>query len=126
MNRIALITFPADDAAFEAHVRRAHETTGTADRDAFIERIRSAYPHARVSAAMAGARLDPTFETWYVYRDGSVRARRDDETWADDPDVARAVLGPDGTYVDANEAAATLFGVPRDRIIGRPAGSFTA
>jgi PAS domain S-box-containing protein len=125
MNRIRLITFPRDDAAFEAHVRVASDFTGTADLDGFVSRLRSAYPLARVSAAMPAARLDPTIETWYVYRDGSIHARRGDDAWADNPGAARAVLGPDGTYADANEAAAALFGVRRDAIIGQRAGSFT-
>lgn len=126
MDRVKLVTFPHDDAAFRTHVQLARDVVGTEDVDGFVDRLRAAYPLARVSTATRGAQLDPTVETWYVYRDGSVRARRDDEAWADDRSVARAVLGPDGTYVDANQEAAQLFGVPREAITGKPAGSFTA
>jgi PAS domain S-box-containing protein len=125
MDHVKLISFPRDDAAFEAHVEFARETVGTGDLDGFVGRLRSAYPLARVSPAMPVARLDPTVETWYVYRDGSIHARRDDQAWQDEQAVAQAVIGPDGTYVDANDEAAALLGVPRDAIIGQPAGSFT-
>jgi PAS domain S-box-containing protein len=51
------------------------------------------------------------------------RATTDGPTMSSLP---RVIVGPNGRYVDANDAAAHLFGVRRDEIIGRAVGSFTA
>lgn len=126
MSQVRVIAFPRDDVAFEAHVRRARVAVGTRTTDAFAAYLRTAYPLARVSAALPGTGFDPAVETWYVYRDGSIRHRSADDAWADDPSAARAVLDAEGLYLDANEAAAALFGVSREAIIGMPAGSFTS
>ena len=56
MKRVELIAFPTDDAAFEVHVRRAQKSTGTADVDGFVERIRSHLVAMRRLEIEVGAR----------------------------------------------------------------------
>ena len=61
----------------------------------------------------------------YVFRDGSLSATLIADDWIDDPGTARLVTDPSGTYVEANERAARLFGRTADEIVGRDAGTFT-
>ena len=63
--------------------------------------------------------------TLYVFRDGSISSTLGSEAWAEESLTARVVTDASGTYVDANQAAAELFGIRREEIVGRPAGSFT-
>jgi hypothetical protein len=49
LKSVRLVTFPRDDAAFDAHVRRARDAIGTADSYALADRIRAAYPRARAT-----------------------------------------------------------------------------
>jgi PAS domain S-box-containing protein len=42
-----------------------------------------------------------------------------------DEGLPRTIVGAAGKYVEANAAAAALFGVSRHKIIGKPAGSVT-
>jgi len=124
---VSVKTFPSDDLAFAAHVARAQERVGTWDAPPVLALLRQAYPDVSARRAFPGALLDEGTDCWYVFRDGAVYppATLDDQ-WADDASLPRVLVGPDGRYVDANGAAAQLFGVPRERIIGSLAGSFTA
>jgi PAS domain S-box-containing protein len=121
---IQVITFPHDDVAFRAHVEAAQAVTGRWDGDIVERDIRQAYPAAVVRRANPLAELSPARETWYAYRDGDITRGRTTEWWAQDG-LPQAIVGATGKYVDANAAAASLFGVSRRRIIGKPAGSFT-
>jgi PAS domain S-box-containing protein len=122
---IQVITFPHDDRAFRAHVEAAQAVAGRWDGDAVEQELRLAYPAAVVRRAHPLAELSPGQETWYVYRDGEIAiGERVGEWWTDDG-LPQAVVGADGKYVEANAAAAQLFGVARRRILGKPAGSFT-
>ena len=124
MTPVLINTFPSDDRAFALHVARAHERIGRWDAEGVLAQIRFAYPAAIVSRAAQSALLGGASERWYVFRDGNIRARSAGD-WADDDSLPRAVIGVDGRYLDANLAAIELFGVTRDEIIGRLAGSFT-
>jgi PAS domain S-box-containing protein len=126
VQNVRIVTFPRDDLAFEAHVSLARQQMDNWDSAALIDRVRAAYPLARAKLADRAALLDPLTDLWYVFRDGSIRPRSRELSWANEPHVARAVLDPQGRYIDANEAAAELFGVSCDDIIGRAAGSFTS
>jgi len=86
--------------------------------------FREQYPEAVAARASDVAVLEPGVERWDVYRDRVAHAASSDDAWVDDQTLPRAVLGPDGRYLDANEAAAELFGVAPDQIIGRAIGTF--
>ena len=60
----------------------------------------------------------------YVFRDGTAASALT-EDWTDLATTARLVTDSTGQYLDANEAAVTLFGVTRDRILEARAGAFT-
>jgi PAS domain S-box-containing protein len=121
---IQVITFPHDDVAFRAHVEAAQAIAGRWVGDLVQQEVRLAYPAAVIRRAHPLAELSPAKETWYAYRDGEITERPLGEWWTDDA-LPRAVIGAAGKYVEANDAAAALFGVSRRRIIGKPAGSFT-
>jgi PAS domain S-box-containing protein len=121
---IHVIAFPHDDIAFRAHLEAAQATAGRWDGDLVEQEIRQAYPAAVVRRAHPLAELSPMKETWYAYRDGEITGERGNEWWVDE-ELPQAIVGAAGKYVDANAAAAALFGVSRRRIIGQPAGSFT-
>jgi PAS domain S-box-containing protein len=86
--------------------------------------IRQAYPNASVHVGNAWADLRQA-SRWYVYRDPSVARQASNGDWWHDPDLPRTVAEANGRYVDANEAASQLFGVPRATIVGASIGSFT-
>jgi PAS domain-containing protein len=81
------------------------------------------YPHLRVRPQSSLAGFGQS--ALYVFRDGDALAHDDDDSWIDEPSTARVVSDASGTYVDANQAAAALFGVSCAEIIGRRAGDFT-
>jgi len=87
--------------------------------------VREAYPAAVVRARDAMAGYSIGAETWYAYRDGSVGSDTSGDEWWGDQSLPRTRVSADGRYVDANDAAADLFGVERDRIVGSAAGAFT-
>jgi PAS domain S-box-containing protein len=122
---IQVITFPHDDRAFRAHVEAAQAVAGHWIGDAVERDLRLAYPAAVVRRAHPLAELSPGQETWYVYRDGEIGARGRVDDWWSDERLPQAIVGVAGRYVDANSAAADLFGVSRRQIVGKPAGSFT-
>jgi len=112
---------------FAERVREVLGEVATPDLDetvaALIRPLRSVHPAvtATVRSEMAGFG-GPVV---YVYRDGTAVPTPSHDEWIGDPATARLVTDASGTYVDANEAAATLFGVSRADVIGRPAGAFT-
>jgi PAS domain S-box-containing protein len=124
---VTALPFPTDDLVFAQHVKEILRDGIDASADGAIERLRDrlrrVYPKAdaRLRAEVAGFGRSPVV---YVFRDGTARQTFDD-TWIDDPATARLVSDPSGAYVDANDAAAALFGVARDAIVGRQTGSFT-
>lgn len=122
--RRVVLTFPHHDAAFRAHVEAAQATAGGWDAVAVQEQIRQAYPLATIHHASSFARGDLQPETWYAYRDGTIKPTPADEWWFD-PALPTTVMRPDGTYIDANDAAAELFGRPVSEITASVAGSFT-
>src|SRR2546423_5182918 len=122
---IRILTFPHDDRAFRAHVEAAQARVGRWDGNAVERDIRHAYPASVVRRAHSLAALLPGQETWYVYRDGTITIGERTGDWWLDPGLAETVVAADGTYLDANDAAADLFGLRRTDIVGAPAGSFT-
>jgi PAS domain S-box-containing protein len=124
---VRAISFPATDAVFAERVREivrdgrsdAAEVAGT-----LMRRLRVLHPHVSTSlrSEVAGFGEDAVV---YVFRDGSVLPPIDRADWIDDPAVARVVTDATGRYLDANAAAATLFGVTVEQIVGASAGTFT-
>ena len=112
---IQVITFPHDDLAFRTHVEAAQAVAGRWDGDLVQRDIRQAYPAAVVRRAHPLAELSPAKETWYAYRDGEITGEPVGEWWADEA-LPRTIVGATGKYVEANAAAAELFGVSRRRI----------
>src|SRR4051812_20898514 len=120
-----VVTFPHDDCALEQRVREIVASPDMRDLAEVIEgRLRAVYPSLTVHASspMAGFGLDRVL---YVFRDGRAVSDPTVDDWVTHERTARVVTDAAGTYLEANEAAALLFGVSRDEIIGRPAGSFT-
>lgn len=124
---ITTLPFPSDDLVMAQRIKEVlRESTDESLDEAIArvrERLRPVYPQVdvRLRAEVAGFGKAPVV---YVFRDGTARQTFSD-AWIDAPATARLVSDPSGTYVDANDEAALLFGVARDAIIGRRAGSFT-
>jgi PAS domain S-box-containing protein len=123
--RVRLLTFPPADSAFRAHVETALDRLGPGEPAIVEAEVRDAYPAAvvRPRDAMAGFAIGA--ETWYAYRDGSVGSDTSEGEWWDDESLPRTRVSAEGRYVDANEAAAALFGVKCEQIVGSAAGAFT-
>jgi PAS domain S-box-containing protein len=125
--RLNILCFPADDEVLRKRVRdsvdKGDETSAKAARDGLLSRLRVVYPRAdvRIRDPLAGFG-EPTV---YIFRDGGIASRLGSETWGDEPTAARLVTNDQGIYVQANDAAAELLGVERDKIVGQPAGTFT-
>ena len=124
---IKAVPIPSDDRVFALRVRDELRNVGrlpVGEAASLLQaRLRRIHPDAHTSlrseiAGYGAARVI------YVYRDGW-RPSLSGDDWTTDLGTARVVTDPAGTYLDANDAAATLFGVARQEIIGRPAGSFT-
>jgi PAS domain S-box-containing protein len=126
LGSLRIATFPASDVAFRAHVDAALERLGRCRPPALEQEIRAAYPTAVVRVRTAMAEMWPSVdsETWYAYRDGSVQPQPPEEWWLDEA-LPRTLVAADGKYLDANDAAAELFGVTRDAIVAGRAGDFT-
>jgi PAS domain S-box-containing protein len=122
---VSVITFPQLDAAFRAHVEAAQAQLGYWDGEHIEKQIKLAYPHAATQRASALATFFPEQETWYVYRDGRPKPAPSGAEWWLDPELPTTIMRATGEYTDANEAAAELFGVPREQIVGARAGDFT-
>lgn len=121
-------TFPATDAVFKERVGQILREIGKTDPKSLVgelvRRLRAVHPEASATIRGGLAGLDDATIV-YVYRDGAVKRDDAPERWMEDPATARVVSGPDGQYLDANDAAAQLFGVERDEILRRSAGDFT-
>ncbi len=120
-----VLTFPQDDLAFRAHVDAARAALARWDPGRVEAQIRLAYPNAVVRAADRFGQLESGWRTWYVYRDGGIGAAASDDPWWLDETLPRTVMAADGRYVDANHAAADLFGCTRDAVCAGRAGDFT-
>jgi PAS domain S-box-containing protein len=120
---VVLQTFPHDDLAFRVHVEAAQARIGKWLRAEIEAEIRAAYPAAVVRPAELLAQAEPGVATWYAYRDGHFEPAAPEADWWDDPELARTVTSED-RYVEANQAAADLFGVSREAILGARSGSF--
>jgi hypothetical protein len=113
---ITALPFPSDDLVFAARVWEILRKTPADSADEAIERLcsrlRPVHPHvaARIRAEIAGFGRSPVV---YVFRDGTTRQSLSD-VWLDDPAAARVVSDRAGTYLEANDPAAALFGVPRE------------
>ncbi len=124
---ITALPFPTEDIVFATRVREILREASDDSPEEAIERLcrrlRDVHPKvdARLRAEIAGFGPSPVV---YVFRDGTTR-RSFSDAWLGDPATARVVSDGDGTYVQANDGAATLFGVAREQIVGSRAGSFT-
>ena len=119
--------FPGDDKVFCERVDEILEAVRLRDptkiRDLLRERLRVVYPRCevRIRDPLAGF----SDVALYVFRDGTAASALGSDEWIADASTARLVTDDDGVYVDANDAAAALFGVKREYIVGRRAGTFT-
>ena len=120
-----VVTVPSRDLAFRVHVEAAMSGDGRAAPDALEVVLRRAYPRAVVHAGNAFGTILPEVR-WYIYRDpDETEASETPALWWDDPSLSRTVIDAAGRYIEANESAADLFGVSRERILGAAAGAFT-
>ena len=124
---VTAVTFPDDDHVFAERVRHAlREWSGSPENVADYLEARLSEVHPRVTvrlrSTLAGFGASPVV---YVFRDGSATPPPNNEFWIGDPGTALLVTDAAGIYIEATDAAATLFGVPREEIIGKPAGTFT-
>ena len=76
-SRVTLLVFPQEDEQFRALVESLKGTDGVV-ADHLEQQLRMSYPHAIVRQRHPLAELDPTAETWYVYRDGSLSPHMSD------------------------------------------------
>ena len=128
VHQLTVLTFPHEDGVFAEHVTElleAHADNASPEdvaRD--IERaLRAIYP--RVATSFRDRLAGFGDLVMYVFRDGTARSSFESDGWILDPDTARVVTDPAGTYVDANQAALHLFGVGPSQLLGARAGSFT-
>jgi hypothetical protein len=81
--RVTLLMFPKEDEQFRALVESLKGNDGVV-ADHLEQQLRMSYPHATVRQRDPLGELDPTAETWYVYRDGSLSthtADHDERAW---------------------------------------------
>ena len=95
------------------------------DVAALEARLREAYPSAVANASNSLGSLVADDTRLYVYRDRNAARQPLPADWWRDETLARTVVDGEGRYLDANVAAARLFGVDRSTIVGSPAGRFT-
>jgi PAS domain S-box-containing protein len=124
VDKVTISTVPSTDRAFRVHVDAAVARIPNITADRLAAEIRLAYPEARVHEASPLGTIGDLRPRWYVYRDRQARRTAESDWWRDET-LPRTVLDASGRYVDANEAASDLFGVPREGIIGAKSGSFT-
>ncbi|HUQ43360.1 MAG TPA: PAS domain-containing protein [Candidatus Limnocylindria bacterium] len=125
MPAVRVVTIPSADRAFRVHVETIAEELGGPDPSALEGRLRAPYPSATVSTSSALGSLIAGDARIYVYRDRSAAREPDPSDWWLSEELPRAVVNPEGRYVDANPAIAELFGVPLAKVIGSEAGRFT-
>jgi PAS domain S-box-containing protein len=101
-----------------------HDSPASAVTEALERRLRPIHPNLTVQLRddLAGPDYSSTI---YVFRDGAVHDGLGPESWTEEATTARVVTDADGQYVEANDAAGRLFGVPTPEILGRQAGMFT-
>lgn len=122
---VNVVTIPSADRAFRAHVDAAIEDLGLKDLSALEARLREAYPTAALHvSSVLGSRVADDARL-YVYRDRDAARQPQPGEWWRDEDLPRTVVNDEGRYLDANDAAARLFGVDRSTIVGSAAGRFT-
>ena len=125
--KLTAITFPADDAVFAERVRQVLDHAGADDLggawQALSNELSRVHPQVNVSPRDTLAGFGDT--VLYVFRDGTARRSHDRTDWTNHEETARVVTDQTGRYVEANDAAAELFGVSPDQVIGATAGSFT-
>jgi PAS domain S-box-containing protein len=125
---LSVNAFPTSDAVLAERVREIIDEIGDVENDVLIAaltaRLRPVYPAASVQLQSGLAGLG-TMTTIYVFRDGGVQHGDRSEAWIEDASTALVVSDAEGRYVDANDAAARLFGTGRSEIVGRRAGEFT-
>lgn len=121
----SVVTIPSADRAFRAHVDAAIEALGVTNLPALETRLHEAYPTAvvRVSSVLGSVVFDDV--RLYVYRDRQAARQPLPGDWWRDESLPRTVVNEEGRYLDANDAAARLFGVDRATIVGSTAGRFT-
>ena len=117
-----LAPFPRDEALI-AHAEAALDRLGRCSADTLERVLRATYPEVSVQPQSSVAQLSPE-PVWYVFRDGHLRPPVSPEAWLDET-LPTLLIGEDGTYVDANDAAGDLLGLPVDEIRGARIGSFT-
>ena len=124
---LSVLLFPADDDVLAIHVRDALDDVDAVDAKAvsevLVDRLNVVYPGLAVRLRDPLAGFGSAMV--YLFRDGGVLSSLGGEDWVGDPGVARVVTDAAGTYIDVNDAAAALFGVPKSAIIGARAGAFT-
>jgi PAS domain S-box-containing protein len=125
---ISVHAFPTSDRVFKERVREVgaemHDSPASAVTEALERRLRPIHPNLTVQLRddLAGPDYSSTI---YVFRDGAVHDGLGPESWTEEATTARVVTDADGQYVEANDAAGRLFGVPTPEILGRRAGEFT-
>jgi len=117
-----LAPFPRDEALI-AHAETALERLARCSPEDLQRALRETYPHVTVQAQSPVAQLGPQ-RVWYVFRDGHVGPTVSPDAWLDE-NLPTFVIGDDGTYLDANDSASDLLGLPVERIRGARIGSFT-
>jgi PAS domain S-box-containing protein len=120
----SVVTVPSTDRAFRVHVDAALARVPGLTAEALAHELRKAYPDASLHVSAAWASLGEGLR-WYVYRDGTVARTATDAEWWRAPELPRTIADANGRYVDANDAACELFGVPRSMVVGARIGSFT-
>jgi PAS domain S-box-containing protein len=126
--KVGAHSFPSDDAVLAEHVRELLGRERRRDPSriaAGIEaRLRAVYPNVRASVRsdVAGFGGDTVI---YVFREGSPSHAPALTSWIEDPATARVVTDATGMYVEANDAAARLFGSAAGSVVGTTAGTFT-
>ena len=125
---LTVLTFPADDWVFGERVAEIvnaqHSDASPQDVARDIERVLQVV-HPAVATTFRDRLAGFGDLVMYVFRDGTARSSYESDGWIADPATARVVTNAQGVYVDANEAAEELFGVPRDYVLRVRAGSFT-
>lgn len=123
----AALIFPVDDRVLARRVQETMETMRADGPEASVAELRDhlagIYPRVAIRLREGFAGFGQPVA--YVFRDGTALPEGHDLRWAEEPGVARVVTDGSGTYVEANAAAAELFGVSAADIVGRPAGTFT-
>jgi PAS domain S-box-containing protein len=126
---VTALAYPSSDAVFAARVQEIVGEVDGRDVDAVVQalqrRLRPVHPQvvSRPRTETAGLGLGPIV---YVFRDGTAMQGRVNDDWMRASGAARVVTDPSGAYIEANDAAGALFGVPRAQIIGGQVGTFTA